>query len=288
MRQEFELFISGNYTQPVIELMHEAFDLLDEFEVPDYEEQYMTLLMTADNSDTAAVRDDFFAQLQGDLKLILQQHQVKLQDETPMSVYVEVVRALRVLEDWEDKASLQVELEQADPCEERFCNLLELVTPYDATYFMAYVESVSLSLLDKLLEIGEEKSSEENVEGTDQEQLERMVTRLKQMFASETYANCTSALGMIMEGIALGASFLFYANRIHTQLNQLDPELAAREICLCLMMSADGYLNPKGVYQKNSDKLFEDITRITAVDLQLNKLLSRIEIEDKEKLNAAQ
>jgi hypothetical protein len=172
MRSEFEDYVKDNYSEHIADLLNQSFELFDEYDLPEYQEQYTGLLMTADNSDTQAVRDDFYGQAVKDLELILKSHDIEVFEETPLEVILEIVRAIRTLQDYSDKQEINHIVNELADNEEKFCELLELVTPFTTDYFLSHVQKVSKALLELIASQTEESAYfEDNDSDVDTDQI---------------------------------------------------------------------------------------------------------------------
>lgn len=272
MREEIKIFISMFFNEEMQELFTNAFEIFENMDIEDYQDKYNNLIMMADNVDTTTITAKFREAVESDLTSILKQFGIVVTEDTPLEDLCTIIISLDILENYLDSAAIISYSELPGNAEEKFCEFLSLVTVKEATYYLPFIENVDSNLLERIRELHSEKANQSKVDETDEEILAKIVNRMKALASNPNYSNCLG-FNLVRLDIPLGSSFAYYAEMTTKVFDGMDFDKLATELVVLLAMSNDGINLPQQVYQKWSHLRFDDITKITKIDLALAKQL---------------
>lgn len=267
MLDEIAIFIQDTYTPEQRTLIRDAFSLFDEYELADYQNDFVAILMDSDGADP----DAFLDLVQQDLTMITTSHEIVLSDDASLENYVEVVRALSQIADYEDSDAVVRYISADGDNEERFATLLTLVSTYTTEQFMLCLDSVSTSLFSVILEKHMEGANNSNNDYSVDLELHNTINHtLYQLKKVGDYAECFGFI-LMRRGFPVGCLFEHYVSQVKHLLQDGDKVSLSREIFVLLKMSRDGFASPKEVFQKWASLFYDDLTKITDIDIMLTK-----------------
>ena len=276
MNDDIISFITDHFGEGQKELLTESFELFELYDLDGYRDDFVNIIMTADNTAVDSMVMKFMSIVSDYVMFIIHSHDIRLKEDTPLSVMNEIARGLLVLENFEDSDTMVRMAFNTNESAENLCDLLTLVTDKDATYFMQHIEYVDDSLLKLIVELNKEKANTVDQESITVELLDKNIARLKALALLPEYKQ-TIGFRLIMDDVPLGLPFDTYAQYGNDTFETTSNDEIAREIIVMLAMSSDGITMPQITFRKWSDSHFSDLNQITQIDIAVNKRLNDLE-----------
>lgn len=145
---------------------------------------------------------------------VLQQHSIVTTEQATLSDKIEIVEALLMLQDWENKAEIEIALQTEGNQLEKLCGLFGLVHGKPVEYYLGLIDRFNPSLLDKVQEELLHTFEQELVDIGDIEQNLRDYQKVKSVYDSPSKLD-----DLLKYPGAIGQPFLTY----------LTPWIAAHE-----------------------------------------------------------
>lgn len=270
-------YVSENTTPEHYDIISRAYSVIDLIEFPEFDTGVEEIIMTdrigdVDTGGTMSLIDRFFHDI---LDEILRQFTVKLDVDTDMLFKTVIIEGLIAIESYENVEDIFAVIEQDTDKEEKFADLMALVTEYDASRILIQLEEVEPSLL---LTLAQEISARVNARSIQ----EANPYLLDCVEATKLYNEFIGPSGLITQElikneIPIALPFKVYIDIVGRNFEQLDPEVIAKELLGMAYLSSDGFSNPKSIIRDNIDNLISDMRLITLVDVQVTKLIMQVE-----------
>lgn len=271
MLPELQVFIKDNFSPEMVVIVERLFSVFEDLSVEDFQLSYLSVLMDEQVTEGDTVTDRFYKQLQKDANFILSQFEIKLSDEAELVNTTQILEALSLIESYDNKQDIVDVLESSDDTDEALAGIVELMSGMSRSLVYRTVDSVNPALIDVVKKLCV-TSEEEN-----QVQLEvnnKLIANLKD-FRSYLGDHKAFAFELVKSGQPIGANFSHYFNIVRESFLQLEnrPE-QAKELVALMFLSGDAYENPIQFYNNNSDQIFENLSLVTKVDIEITRLLN--------------
>lgn len=283
MRSEIELFINLNFSQEKTELFKKCFSVFEEFHLEDYDTNILELISLFDSMETAELLLEFEMIVKNTLVSVINSHGVEIDDEARLDVICEIAYSLNAIQTYEDQESIIRTLETDYDNEEKLCQLFRFVSLTSVDNFMLAINSVDQNIFRKIYElyqnIDSDKYSAEEIAVTN-----KIVSQLKEL---KTFLQYDAAIGfkLLTKGLSVNGDFNLYVKYCIEKFETMELDLIAKELLVILFMSKQSYTSPIMFFRSVSSNLFEDINKITKIDVMLNILLNNFSKYKAEKLN---
>lgn len=273
MQQEIEVYIKSTYGPEKVDLLIACFQVLEDYNLEDYEIGFMDLLMEADNKDPYQAQLEFELLVKNNLLNLLYIQGVHLNDEVDLITLKEISASLLLIQNIEDKQSALDIVEADFPTEEKLCELFQLVSIFSVDRFIVAIDSVDEGVFMKLREIFTEEIKESIVD----EEQQDIINRLKLL---KSYLNMDDAVAfkLIRKSVSVGMKFDFYFNYLKNKLDDMETDRAAAELVAMFTMSRDTYKDIIVQFSKRSNLMFLDLDRLSRVNVKLVKICSDFEV----------
>lgn len=273
MREEFEIYIKDTYSPEQYDLYSACFDIFDQYEIEDYENSFIDLLMEAGNKDTYQASLEFIILIKNTLLNVLHSQGVEINEEADIEIIKEIARCLLEIQHYEDKQSILDTLDADFHGEERLCELFRFVSSFSVDKFIVAIDGVNEAIFVKLREIYTEEINEvpEDTEVT-------FITNKLKVLKSFLQFDDAVGFKLIRKSASIGLSFDHYLFYLKKNLEDMEVEQAAKELMVLLVMSKDTHASPLEHYSIKSGDIFLDIDKISKVNVQLVKLFSQFEV----------
>lgn len=281
MRSEIEIYVTDNYSLEKCDLLKECFTVFETYDLEDYENSFIDLLMEVGNKDVYQGVLEFELLVKNTLLNLLHVQGIQILDDADLSTIKEIARCILEVQHYEDKESILNTLDADFFGEEKLCELFRFVSDFSVDRFIVAIDSVDEGIFIKLREIYTEEIVEDSDESAETNLIRQKLRILKQ------FLNYDEAVGfkLIRKSASIGLSFNNYFFYIKKTIDELSGEIAAKELMVLLVMSGDTHTAPLVEYSVRSSNIFIDIDKISKVNVILVKLFSEYEILVKNILN---
>lgn len=252
----------------------EAFALFDNFDIQDYQQSFIDMLMVSDMYHREQLQDMFYNKVVEYTDFVFKHHMVALVDDTPLRYRVEFLTTLHDLQELDDYGPVLSVLESSLDFPEKFAFLVGHVSALPEEEALTYIEHVDPLVLDNLYRYICNKTDTDNLTELDDE-AKQVISNL-QLF--KRFLKDGTSLGVVLlENGALPNQtfdkYLPYIEGYFSNINKRSPKEVAEDVLGLLYLSADGYKHPFDTYKQNSSKLFDKLGNVMKVEIALTNLV---------------
>lgn len=277
MRDELQLFVNEQYSPEKTALLKNIFSIFDDFQLSDYDEPFMDLISQFDSSDTTTIVLDFELLARNSLVVILREHGIVVNVDILTETLIEICTGIHEIQYYEDKDSIIRILETEYSDEERIGELLKLVTTLSVDQVLNNIESLDNNIF-RLIEQTCANIGSSETDTVEQTKTDKDIVANVKLFKSFVGDKDLIGFKIISKGFRVNMSFDFYFRYLKYMIATInDSESIAMEYLIVLLMAKESHSNPINYFRKISDRMSDDLTFVTKVDISLNKLLSDFE-----------
>lgn len=269
MLAELKIFVDDTFTPEIVTTIERAFTTFETLSVEDFELPYLAIVMEEQTSDSLSPQDRFYKQLQQDCNFVLMQFEIKLSDTAQLHDTVELLEALTLIENYENKQELIDAIEASDDSIDALAQVINILSSVKISTIYSIVDEVSPNLINVIKNLGKNKE-EELIFEPDQ-------ALIKNIKSFKNYLADNGAIGidLVRNGQPIGADFSYYLKLMNVEFfKNKNYLLLAKDILSLLFISGDAFSNPIEFFRKNSALMFDDLTTITKVDNELTKIVN--------------
>jgi len=269
MLAELKIFVDDTFTPEIVTTIERAFTTFETLSVEDFELPYLAIVMEEQTSDSLSPQDRFYKQLQQDCNFVLMQFEIKLSDTAQLHDTVELLEALTLIENYENKQELIDAIEASDDSIDALAQVINILSSVKISTIYSIVDEVSPNLINVIKNLGKNKE-EELIFESDQ-------ALIKNIKSFKNYLADNGAIGidLVRNGQPIGADFSYYLKLMNVEFfKNKNYLLLAKDILSLLFISGDAFSNPIEFFRKNSALMFDDLTTITKVDNELTKIVN--------------
>ena len=274
-------YIENTFHPDLNDTIHRAFALMESFELPDYESEFVDLLMVADTELPQNVQDHFTTILHKKLDEILHAHLIKPLEATHLHEKVGLLTALFNVQHMADYTSIIHTLEASYDDIERLSEVLSHCCELTPLAIENIIDEFNPSILDTLKQYVYGIEQDTNTVLTDQALLERKIIQNLRLFKEfvKNDKEPVTPLGLFMleSDAMVGQDLELYVPFVDAQLKHTNYPKLAVDVFSLLLLTEKGYLNPLGEFKKCSGWLLDDLTAISKVDPLIVSLSSAFE-----------
>lgn len=273
MLPEIEIFIKDAYTPEIQQNICKAFELFDKLTDDDYAIGYVELLMLQDCID---LEDRFHRKLMEQITSLATSFEISFYDDDNLLLgnILTILEAITEIDAYEDKDSVAAAIESGEDTVDSLAQVLNITANIEVGLSYAYIENVSPALIKKIKEVN--KAVEAPTLEEDQSFNNRIVIlkRVRKYLTEVLSYPNPIGLEIIEEGVPLYCSFSTYLPYVKNRLDIPNPIHIAYELFFLFHMTSDASQNPLEFFRNNSGLIFDDIIKITKVDVELGKLIN--------------
>lgn len=267
-----EAHITTAYTPEIGVCMFEAFALLDNFDVQDYQLEFISLLMSEESMHREELVDKFRLLLVKWIDFVLTHHMVQLTDECPLRKRVAVLSALYMVQDLQDYTTIAICLESDQDPVEKFAFIVNSLTELTEEDVLENTDHVDPLMLDNLYKYAVSKGGGDVQEDLLSKDVRAVVSRLACLM--QFNKNVPLLGNTLLDNGALPnqpfANYLPYiSGYFEKMLKYKDSAELAKDVYSLLCLSGDGKTKPFDVFKENSSRLFPNTAVVTKVDVAL-------------------
>lgn len=266
-----EAHVTTTYTPEIGVCMFEAFALLDNFDVQDYQADLVAHIMQSETMHREQAVDGFRELVCTWIDFVLKHHMIEVVPDCPLRKRVAILSALYAVQDMQDYTTIAVCLESDQDPLEKFAFIVSQLTELTEEDVLENLEHIDPLTLDNLYRYAISKGGDENPP-VDEDEVRDIVARLKlfkQFSKGEDLLGCT----LLDNGALLNQPFSRYLPYITGYFDEIsnskDGLALARDVFSLLLISADGKVRPFDVYKEHSGRLFSNSVTVTKVDVSL-------------------
>jgi hypothetical protein len=277
--KNYLILSAGEDTAAVVDRAVELFEQYD----PECEFMNSYDSAVGDNVDNfdEAVCDQVIHLTETLLDSVLNQHSIFTTDIATTTDKTDIARALLMLQSWENKAQIEIELDVDGSNEEKLCGLFAMVNGDSVERYLPLIDKFDKNLLEKIREELLQTLEEEVI---DISEIERNLTDYKKVKA--VYSEPSKFDDLLKTPGAIGQPFLIYLNNwalINAKyLTDLDSgniaKIFSREILLMACLSKEGLSQVQKSLRDNMNLITTDLadstkiyTAVTQAFLEVNR-----------------
>lgn len=264
-------FIKDSYIQSKSDLLLESFEIFLQAQLPDYENDFIELLMQQDNLDRSELPIQIEGMVVDILTAMINENGVILDPDTPLYMLNIICSGLNNIEYYLDTEEILRIIEISNPAEDTLSEIIGSVTTSDSEKIVVYLHEVNDSLISKINELFESRASDSQSNVEENSLISQIVLKIKNIdrfLGNEDYVG----IQLLKAGVIAGNLFDEYVRYFHHHLEDKTTEQVAKELFIMLTLSKDGYSSLIETYSIHADFLFHDIDKVTKVKTQLVKL----------------
>lgn len=273
MLPEIDIFIKDAYTPDIQQNIYRAFELFDKLTDDDYAIGYVELLMVQDCID---LEDRFHRKLMEQIFSLATSFEISFYDDDNLllSNILTILEAITEIDAYEDRDSIAAAIESGEDTVDSLAQVLNITANIEIGLTYSYIETVSVGLIKKIKEIN--KVLETPTLDEDQAFNTRIVIlkRVRKYLTDVLSYPTPIGLEIIEGGVPLNCSFSAYLPYVKNRLDIPNPTHIAYELFFLFHMSSDASQNPLEFFRNNSSLIFDDIIKITKIDVELGKLIN--------------
>lgn len=249
---------------------HDAFDLLG---LEDYDYAFNEIIMMANNDASGDTVMRIVALTREMQKEVIGRFAVKVTDDISVEHATILINGIALLPGYENQVEV-FRIAQLPLCpEERFAEMIALVTSESVDHILTFVKSVSEAFVER---VKDNASGAEKVDITP-EQIAFRNDRIEVFKALQGFLMkpIVFVARMLTDGMDVGLPFMMYAYSIGRKFESMNPEIAAEELVAMALLSADGRDRPAAIIHENLENLVFDTEKITKIDIAVTNILLR-------------
>jgi hypothetical protein len=276
MDPSIEAFIIDFYSDELVDLIRQSFEIMDAFNYDYNEQDFIRLLMEVENQSNDYLQDGFLAILNHKLDLVLKEHTITL-NNAKLYQKVEFLEALFVVQYLNDYNPLLYILESDLEADEKLAEVIAQLSTLTPSEVISIVDDYDEQILNTLKDyIYKSQPDETNQLDSTSKQI---ITSYKEFYDYLNAVNANMPVGIeyLEAGIMPGMEFKYYIHYLNELLDDNDYNRLALDILSMILLAKDGYNNPINCYRENSGLVFNDLTIIGKIDANLTAHVSKFE-----------
>jgi hypothetical protein len=147
MRAEIALFLSETASIEMQALLQSAFPIFEVAQAADPEERMLELLMADGDVAKGDTLSGIIGIVSDVMTYFLSEHQIVMDNEAPLEVLIKVADSIMGIQDYADASTIIRICESQSSNEDKFSEMVELVSNVHHTVILQYLDSVSTDLI---------------------------------------------------------------------------------------------------------------------------------------------
>lgn len=264
-------YLTGAVSPELFDLLVDAHAVFESYSLPDYEDQFDEALMTSDSLALGDTPDLIVKQTHECLDFILDEHGIRLIDFTPLNIKNEILRAIQAIVNFEDRAAILGVVDLDLLAEEKFAELLTVLTGFEAENYLPYLEYVTPLLFNRIKELVEEPYVADVSEAEQAEVYERR-NRLAR-WIQFIQATPHEALDLVRNDLVLGLPYKTYLDLIGRRFEQFTVMEAVLNLMTLALCSKDYYALPTQGAKEYLELYVADLQQVITLNHALGQLV---------------
>lgn len=272
MLPSLRTYLTGAVSPELFDSLVEAHAVFESYSLPDYEDQFDEALMTSDSIALGDTPDIIVQQTHQCLDFILEEHGIRTIDHTPLQIKTEILQAIQSVVNFEDRGAVLAVADLDLLPEERFAELLAVLTGFDAEHYLTYLDFVTQLLFNRIREIVEEPLVSDIPDDEQAEVYERR-NRLAR-WIQFCQATPHEALDLIRNDLVLGLPYKSYLDLIGRRFEQFTVQEAVLDLMTFALCSSDYHTLPTQGAKEYLELYITDLQQIIALNQALGQLVT--------------
>lgn len=271
-----EIHLKTATSPELSDLITEACEWLENYELPGYQDEYTDLLLASDNADAGDLNAQLVELTLNLQQRILSQMLIEISTECTVRQATMLLKGLRAVETTEFTDEVIVLCDSADT-DGALCEILALVTGETAEYFYPLITNVDKAVLKRIKEIAQDNAPAEVIEARDPSQDRAVVDKLLRFEkVSETHLYVKD---LIVGGTPLHLPFSNYYDEIFEMIAALNAQQKAVQLYAASIVSSDAKENPRSVITAQLNKTYTSADEITPITVALETIILKFHAE---------
>lgn len=266
MEQLTESYIESEFQEDVVIEIYKAFKLLEQFNYEDYEQPFISLLMTYEESDPTNIKDLFLVKLVNMLNVVISAHKFKLYSNTSLYKINEFLDALYNFQYLNDYSFIESILESEEDIEEIFSEFISSLSCLTKLECLDCIEEIEPEIIDNIRGYIMQKNENSDVKNEEYnvhiQPLLNNIKLFKQFLATEDILG----FKFVKAGVLLGMPFKTYINIFKHYFKEEINERNANNLLSVIYLSRDGFENPINTFRLYGNNFIHDIGNISKID----------------------
>lgn len=266
-------YVLTTFTNELQYEVFRSFNLLSDFEYPDFQQPYIDLLMTQGSRISIDTQDYFINKVNEQIDFVINEHTIFLIPDTSLKEKNDFLTALWQIQDLYDYTALGMILESSSCSEEKLAAIISDYSQLNEAEALNVIDRLDDSILDNLKTFITQKisSNRENIESIVDREI--FIKNFKQ-FQDFVKSECSGIL-MFNYGILTDQPLIKYINIAGEDLTIDDIQILTVNVLSIIYMTKEGINNPLETFRSNSNYFFHDLETISKVDTKLAWLVGQ-------------
>jgi hypothetical protein len=270
-------YLTGAASPEFVQTIDDAHAAIDTFELPDYSDAFVEILMMDDEVDQGQTVQQIYDKTRDIQLVLLKALGVTPADEARVDHLTVLLNGLQAIETFQDPHSILQHCALEMQPEELLAEVLSLTTHLAPEELLVDLHEVSQMTIQKIIEIAARQQEAQEPE-------DHVAVRQKYVDAYQRFRNLVGGTDLVLDqyfagGMDVGYPFLIYANLVGRALEGMPVANIAANLVSMALVSTDGYENPRSVIQAHIEQFINDLDILTKADIAIGDLLLQCQIK---------
>lgn len=272
-----ETYIHRTFHPETVDSIAHSFRLMDAFELQDYEQDFVELLMVEDMDLAQNVQDRFTTLLHIKLDKIIHAHLLLLNDAATLYEKNAIAEGFLNIQELEDYSNIIIVLEAGYDPEEKLAQILSQCCTLQPLAIEILIERFDPATLDMLKTYIYNKEANDGKIMTSFTELQKKI--IKNLRTLKAFTAGKSCLGLMLmnAGMLIGQPLERYMPFVDDSMRNNDYDQLALDVFSLILLTDEGFNNPVITFRKRSGLLLDNIMQISRVDALVAQLSAAFE-----------
>lgn len=272
-----EAYIKSTFHPDLVDVIAEAFRIMTEFDLQDFDLEMIDLLMTEEMDQPQNIQDHFTTLLHSKLDIVVHAHLIRLSETTPLHEKVAFLEGLFAIQHQADYSAIGSLLENEFSPEDKFAEVLAHCSTLTATAIFTMIDRIDPAIIESLKQFIATKEGNEGKLTTPYTDTQREIIKNLRQF--KTFLKGKTAMGVLLaeSHVLLGQPLERYVPYADELLKSTNYEQVALDVYSLLLLTPEGHINPLFAYRKHTGLLLDTLEASSRVDVLLTGLVGAFE-----------
>ena len=268
MNDILDLFFQKNYTQETQDLIYKATGIFSVFTFSTPFGEIVDLISMTDNIESENVIDGVRGIVEKGIDKLLEANRIKVFQEATFAERIRILEGVFAITKIEDPTDYLPFFDGWDADKVKFSKVLGLVLGDDYEDFIYTISWVYEGTVKRLKEyLDEMKIENETIDTELIKKIRKNIRIFEQVFGSVDIVQSLSEINFIK-----GQPFQLYLNSFKDEIvDESDMEGTTYGLIWLVIVSSDGYNNPKIILMEEAKNLFQDINLLNVFNAMCTK-----------------